>query len=162
YRDAWKVQAGREAGLTGRRGVGGQAVQTSRQRAGDRVRPYLRVVHRVTAANRGARIAERMPAEAEPRREVLGRIGQGLTVVAKAGIDGQVVGDAETVLHEGNRHPLLQLVAGNAVADRLRVLLHVGQRQLLERSRRRAEEREGAQDCRAWLAACAPGRVVNE
>ena len=63
---------------------------------------------------------------------------------------------AEAVLRERHRHPLLQLVAGDAVADRLRVLLHVGQRQLIERRRRRAEERERAEHGLAGLAAVPP------
>ena len=121
------VQARREAGLSGRRRVGDDAVEATGERARDRVRANLRVVHPVAAANREPRIAVRMPAEADARREIRRRVGQRLPVVAEAGVDRQVVAQADAVLHERDRHPLLQLVAGDAVADRLRVLLHVGQ-----------------------------------
>ena len=92
-----------------------------------------------------------MPAEADARREVLGRIGQGLPVVAQPEIDGEIAAQVDAVLHEPGVQPLLQLVAADAEVDRLRVLLHVGQRQLIERRGGGGLERERAEDapCRA-------------
>src|SRR5207244_4059817 len=57
--------------------------------------------------------------------------------------------------------PLRQLVAADPEIDRLRVLLHVGERQLIERRRRCVLEREGAEDGGAGLVAGAAGGVMN-
>jgi hypothetical protein len=57
HRDARRVQTGREAGLSRRRGVGDQAFESAGQRAGQRVGANLRVVHPVAAADREARVA---------------------------------------------------------------------------------------------------------
>ncbi len=56
---------------------------------------------------------------------------------------------------------MFEVVAGDAVADRLRVLLHIAQRQLLERRRRCIEEGERPKHRRARLAAGAARRVAN-
>ena len=84
-----------------------------------------------------------------------------MSAVAKPRVDCEIVTDADAVLHEPDRHPLRQLVARDAVADWLRVLLHIRQRQLFERSCGRTEEREGAEDRLARLASRSTGRVMN-
>ena len=81
-------------------GVGRQSVEAVHEIAGDEIRLDLRVVHAVAAADGQARIAVRMPAEADARLEVFLRIGQRLPVVAQAGVDVEVVGDLDAVLHE--------------------------------------------------------------
>ena len=90
-RQARPGQAGRESELARRRRVGGVAVEAAGQRARDRVGADLRVVETVAAANRSARVAAGMPAEADARREVLRRIRQRLPVVAQPEIERQVV-----------------------------------------------------------------------
>src|SRR4029450_9439314 len=111
----------------------------------DQIRSDLRVVHPVAAANREPRIAVRVPAEAHPRREIRGGIGQRLAVVPQPEVEREAAPPAEAVLGDPDEQPLLQLVAGDAVADRLCVLLHVRQRQLIERSGRGVAELEGAE-----------------
>ena len=86
-RDAGSGQAGGESGLSWRGRVGDDAVEAAGQRAGDRVGANLRVVHPVAAADREPGIAVGMPAEADARREVRGRVGQRLPVVAEARVD---------------------------------------------------------------------------
>src|SRR5215212_2225041 len=103
-----------------------------------------------------------MPAEADARRDVVRRVGQRLMVVAKPGVDRQVVADAHAVLHEHGRQPLRQLVAADAEADRLRVVLNVRQRQLIERPGGRAEEREGAERRRTRLTAATSGGMTRD
>ena len=107
-------------------------------------------------------VAARVPAEAQARREVQRRIGQRLPVVAEPQIEREVVAHANAVLRIAGDEPLAQFVARDAVVDRLRVLLHVGQRQLVERRRRRVEEGEGAEHREAGLVAGAAGRVANQ
>ena len=85
-----------------------------------------------------------MPAEADARRDVLRRVGQRLPVVADAEVERQIVVHADAVLRERGDQPLIQVVARDPVADRLRVVLHVRQRQPIERRCGRVEEREGA------------------
>ncbi len=91
-RQARSGQAGREAELAGRRRVGRESVETVRSDSSAiGVGADLRVVHPVAAADREARVAARMPAEADARREVLRRVGQRLAVVAQPEVDGEVV-----------------------------------------------------------------------
>src|SRR5437867_4063244 len=103
-----------------------------------------------------------MPAEADARREVLRRVGQGLPVVAKPKVDGEVAAQVNTVLHESGREPLLQLVAADSEVDGLRVLLHVGQCQLTEGRGRRVIKRERPEDRGTGLAARAAAGVMDE
>ena len=102
-----------------------------------------------------------MPAEADARREVLRRVGQGLPVVAEPEVEGEVAAQVDAVLHEPGIEPLRQLVAADPEVDRLRVVLHVGQRQLIEGRGRRVHERERAEDRGAGLAARAAGGVMD-
>src|SRR4051812_40479713 len=102
-----------------------------------------------------------MPRKPEARREVLGRIGERLAVVAKTEIESKLVGEAHAVLHERGRHPLLELVACDPVTHWLAVLLHIGQRQLRKRSGGRAQKRERAQGRLTRLAARAAAGVMN-
>src|SRR5262245_64519840 len=102
-----------------------------------------------------------MPAEAQTRREVRVGVRERLLVVAKPGVDRQIVRDAEAVLHEQHRHPLFQRVADVAERQRLTVLLYVGERQLIEGLRGRVEERERTENRRAWLAAGAARGVMD-
>src|SRR5439155_1001323 len=108
--------------LPRRRGVGGQSVQSVHQVARDRVGSNLRVIHSVAAANREARTAPRMPAEASARREVLLGVGQSLMVVTKPEIDSEIAAHVDAVLHKAGIEPLLQLVAADSEVDGLRVL----------------------------------------
>src|SRR6185436_10111811 len=78
------------------------------------------------------RISPRMPAEPDARREVLGRIGQGLPVIAKPGVDRKIVAQMYAVLDKSGQEPLRQLVATDPKVDRLGVVLHICQRQLTE------------------------------
>src|ERR1044071_2717462 len=102
-----------------------------------------------------------MPAEADARREVLGRIGQGLPVVAQPCVDGEVAAQADVVLHKPCNEPLRQLVAADPEVDRLRVILHVGQGQLIKWRRRGVLERERAEYGGAGLAARAARSMAD-
>src|SRR5262249_15360673 len=145
-------EAGREAELARRRGVGRESIESAGQRGRVQIRLDLRVVHAVAAADRGARIAVRMPAEAEARLEILLRVGERLALPAQAGVEGEVA-QMDAVLHERGVEVLRQFVTIHAEIDRLRVLLHVGERELIERLRRRVLERERAEDRGAGLGA---------
>src|SRR5262245_51854698 len=103
-----------------------------------------------------------MPAETDARREVLFRVGQGLAVVAKPQVDGEVAAQVDAVLHEAGIKPLRQFVTADSEVDRLRVVLHVGQCQLVEGRGGRIAEGERAEDRRAWLAARAARGVMNQ
>ena len=94
-----------------------------------------------------------MPAEADARREVILVVRQGLPVVAHTEIQGEIGGHFPIILHEPAQEPLRQVVAADPVVDRLRVVLHVGQCQLVEGRCRRVLERERAEDRGAGLAA---------
>lgn len=94
-----------------------------------------------------------MPPKSDAWREIFGGIGQGLTIVAEAEIECDITAEAKTVLHEKGIQPLLEQVRGHSEADRLRVLLNVGERQLIQRSSRRISEGERTQDRGARLAA---------
>ena len=169
-RQAGARQAGREAELARNGGVRGQAVQPADQGIADEVRLELRVVNAVAAADGEPRTAGRAPGEAHARREVLGGVQQGLAVVAQPEIQRQLLPHPDAVLHETGVKPLAQLVAADSVVDRLRVLLHVVQGQLVERRSGGALEGEGAEDggaelerrCRPrWRVQCSPPRGGN-
>src|SRR5215211_5550283 len=72
--------------LSGRRGVGRQSVKAVDEIARDGVRTDLRVVHRVTGANRHSRIVIGMPAETNAWGEVVFSVRQCLPVVTQADI----------------------------------------------------------------------------
>src|SRR5262249_33557802 len=102
--------------------------------------------------------------EAEPWREVLSRVGQGLPIVAYSDVDSEVASQAYAVLRESGIEPLRQFVAVNPEVDRLRVILHVVQRQLIEgqcAARSCGKDREGAEDRRAGFAARAARGVAG-
>src|SRR6185503_1413515 len=101
----------------------------------------------------------RVPAETDARRDVIPRIAQGLAVVPESEIEREIVARAEAVLREHADEPLIELVAADAEADWLRVVLHLRQRQLIERRRRGVEECKRAEHRGAGLAAGA-ARVV--
>ena len=73
----------------------------------------------------------------------------------------KIAAHMDAVLHEPAVEPLLQVVAADPEVDRLRVLLHVGQRQLIEGRRGRVLERERAEHRGAGLAARAAGGVMD-
>src|SRR6185436_16975353 len=93
----------------------------------------LRVIHRVAAANRGAAVTAGLPGKADARLEVLRRGRQGLTIVAETEIKREVRQHVKTVLHKSGDQPLTQFIVANSEIDWLRVILHIGQRQLIER-----------------------------
>src|SRR5690348_330076 len=68
----------------------------------------------------------------------------------------------EAVLRVAGDQPLAQLVARHAVTDRLCVLLHVRERQPIERRRGRVEERERAERGEARLVAGAARGVADD
>src|SRR6185369_10266487 len=125
-------------------------------------RTNLRVVHRIAAANREPRIAARMPAKTDAWGEVFLRVRERLPVVTKPEIEREVTAKMHAVLNEQRVEPLWQLVAVDAEVDRLRVVLHVVQRQLSERRSRCVLERERAEDRRARLTARSTGGVMND
>src|SRR5262245_8542841 len=102
-----------------------------------------------------------MPSETDSRRKVFSRVGQRLSIVAEPGVNGQVRVHMNAVLNEAGQKPLRQLIAADPKIDWLRVVLHVRKRQLAEGRRRRALERECAEDCRARLASGASGGVMD-
>src|SRR6185369_2040643 len=69
--------------------------------------------------------------------------------------------DVKAVLNEQSVEPLRQFITANAKIDRLRVVLHVGERQLTERRGRVVPERKRAENRGAGLAAEATGRVMD-
>ena len=75
HRKTWSRQAGREARLPGRCSVGRQSVKPVHKVPGDRIGSNLGVIHGVAGANRRARIAARMPSEAEAA-EISSRVSQ--------------------------------------------------------------------------------------
>src|SRR4029077_6976480 len=93
---------------------------------------------------------------------VLLRIGQCLPVVAETGVDVEIVGYMDAVLHEAGVELLPQLIAADPEVDRLRIALHVGQGQRTEWRGRRVLERERAEDGGAGLAAEPAGGVLDE
>src|SRR5262249_50202654 len=99
------------------------------------------------------RIALRMPTEADPRREVLVSVRERLAVVAKPEIEREIATHADAVLHEESIEPLLQDIVADAEIDGLRILLDVGECQLVERSRGGALKGERAENRRARFAA---------
>ena len=102
-----------------------------------------------------------MPAEPDARREVLLRVRQRLHVVAKAEIERQIVADAHVVLRECADEPLVEGVGRDPIADRLRVVLNVRERQRVERRGRGVEECERAEHGKARLVAHAAGCVAR-
>src|SRR5207247_8005194 len=100
HRKTGSGQAGGKPGLAGRGRVSDETVKPARQRAGERVRADLRVVHRVAAANHQSRVGLRVPREAQTRRDVPGRVGQRLEVVAQTGVERALIAHAEPSLHE--------------------------------------------------------------
>ena len=103
-----------------------------------------------------------MPAETNPRREILFRVRKRLAVVTQAGVDREIARHVNAVLDECGIEPLIELVAADAEADWLCVLLHVGERQLVERLRRRVPERKRTEHRRAGLVAAAAGMVIDD
>src|SRR5450432_2127760 len=94
-----------------------------------------------------------MPAEANTRREVLGRIRQRLTVVAEAEVDGDIASQVNAVLHKTRNEPLPELIEIVAKTDRLCVILDVIESQLVERRSSSGLERERTQNGGAGLTA---------
>src|SRR6185503_8432637 len=103
-------ETGREACLSGRRGVGRQAVKTVDEITSDGVRADLRVVHRVAAANRHSRIVVGMPAETNAWGEVVFCVGECLPVVTQPDVEGEVAAQVNAVLNEHGVEPLRQIV----------------------------------------------------
>src|SRR5262245_18004234 len=103
-----------------------------------------------------------MPAESDSRREVVLRVGQCLAVITQTQIDSKIAAQVNAVLHEYVVEPLLQLIAADAEVDRLRVILDVGERQLIERLRCRVQEGKRAEYRRARLAACSTGSMMHD
>src|SRR6185369_2979017 len=110
-----------------RRRVGEDSLRSAERKRGLRVRPQLREVRAVAAANRGFRIATRIPAEAEARREIVFAVAEGLPVVAEAEIERQVMSHPEAVLSEGCVNPLRERVCPLAEVEALLVTRHVGE-----------------------------------
>src|SRR5262249_37935625 len=98
-------------------------------------------------------VALRMPTKTNSWREVILIVGQGLPVIAKTKIQGQIGTHFPIILHEPGQEPLLQFIAVDAEVNRLRVVLHVSECQLTEWRGRRILEREGAENRRAGFAA---------
>src|SRR6185369_16557348 len=103
-----------------------------------------------------------VPAKTDARREVVPGVSQGLTVITQAEINRQIAAQVDVVLDKRRVKPLRQLVAADAEVDRLRVVLHVGQRQLSERRRRVIAKCEGAEDRSTGLAASSARRVMHD
>src|SRR4029079_14168414 len=160
-RKARAGEAGREAELSWSSGVGRQSIEAIHEIAGDCIRSDLRVVNAVAAANRQTRIAAGKPAETQAWSEIVLVVRQCLPVIAKSGVESQILVQVNSVLNEAGVEPLCQLVAADAEVDRLRVILNVGERELIEGRRRGVLERERAQDRGAGLAARAAGRVMD-
>src|SRR3954471_3166873 len=106
-------------------------------------------------------MAPGIPAEADAWREIQSRVRQSLNVVADADVYGEVIAQANVILHEDVVEPLRKIIGADAEVDRLRVVLDVRQCQLTERRSSRVFEREGSEDRRARLAAEATGIVMD-
>src|SRR5262245_14415240 len=130
-------QAGGETGLAGRRLIREDALRPADLEVGVQAGTQLRVVETVAAANRGLRVAERIPAESAPRREVAA-VRERLAVVPDSGVHRHVAARTVGVLREQGEQPLPLLVCSSAEVEALLVTLHVGERQTFRgrRSRR--------------------------
>src|SRR6185369_4667120 len=93
-------QTGRKAHLPRVRRVGSQSVETVNQIARHLVRPHLRVIHAVTAANGGARAAAGMPAKSYARLKAIFLIGQSLPVITQSQIEHEIRSHSNAVLYE--------------------------------------------------------------
>jgi hypothetical protein len=156
-------QAGRKARLSRRGGIGEDAFRPAQLEVRVGVRAQHRVVEPVAAADGGLRIAARIPAEPEAWRDVVLAVAEGLAIVAQAEIEGQIGPRAEAVLNEDVVDLLAELVRAFAQVEALRVPLHVGQRELLDRFRGRRVHRELAEHERAAeFRAIAARRVLRD
>src|SRR5262252_6051771 len=105
-----------------------------------------------------------MPGKADAWLKILRRRRNCLPVVAQAQVQGQVRLHVKSVLHKGGQKPLGQFIAADPKVDRLLIILHVGQSQLIERQSAagaRAEKREGTKDGGAGFAARAARLVMQ-
>src|SRR5690348_8537669 len=103
-----------------------------------------------------------MPAETEARGEVFVGVSQRLLVVTQPEVEREVTAHMDAILDEHRVEPLAQVVAVDPEVDRLRVVLHVVQRQLAKRRRGCVLERERAEDRGTGLTARTTGRVMND
>src|SRR6185369_4190473 len=139
-----------------------QPIEPIDEITGDSVRADLRVIHRVAAANRSSRVSARIPAKADARREVGVRVGERLAVITQSEIEREIAAQVNVVLHEDGVEPLRQVVAVDTEVNWLRVVLHVGKRQLAERRGGSRSERERAEDRGARLAAGSTRAMMND
>src|ERR1043165_6720605 len=94
-----------------------------------------------------------MPTKSNARREILPGVSQRLPVIAKSKVDSQIRSNFPIVLDKGSQQPLSEVIFIHAEIDRLRIILHVGQRQRTKGRRRRVFESKGAENRGAGLTA---------
>ncbi len=85
-----------------------------------------------------------------------------MAVIAEPGVQGEVAAEMDAVLHEACGEPLCEVVTIDAEIDWLRVVLDVGQGELIKGSGGGVLERKGAQDGGAGLATCSARVVTNQ
>src|ERR1700741_4632346 len=105
-----------------------------------------------------------MPAKAEARLEILGRVGKGLAIITKTQVNGQIGTQVNAVLYKTCEKPLRQVIAIDPKVDRLLVVQHIIDSQLIKRQSSRGPRGykcKRTQDCCAGFAARAARPVMN-
>src|SRR5262249_6160517 len=98
----------------------------------------------------------------DARSEILVSVRHGLAIVAEAEIESQIAAHVKTILHEEGVQPLLQCVRADPEIDRLRVLLHVVECELIERSCRCVLDCKRAEHGSSRFASESAGRVMHQ
>ena len=135
YRQTRAEKTGRETSLAHCCRITGNSIEAVDQVTGHRVGADLGVIHTVAAADDRACVAAGIPRKTESRLEIRIGVGQSLVVVSETKIERKIASDTPFVLNKTCKKPLSEIIAGDAVIDRLRIIEDIGERELVQRKR---------------------------